>query len=147
MNKYFQNELDSLNDIAKEFSQANPTLAPQLAQASSDPDVERILEGVAFLTAGIRQKIDDDFPEFSQGILNQIFPHYLRPIPSATIVQFRPKPILKNVVKVPTGTYMNSIEVDDISCRFRSTSDLVVSPIAVTSAQFTESAKGRKAIE
>ena len=147
MNKYFQNELDSLNDIAKEFSQANPTLAPQLAQASSDPDVERILEGVAFLTAGIRQKIDDDFPEFSQGILNQIFPHYLRPIPSATIVQFRPKPILKNVVKVPTGTYMNSIEVDNISCRFRSTSDLAVSPIAVNSAKFTESAIGRKAIE
>jgi type VI secretion system protein ImpG len=147
MNKHFQNELDSLNDIAKEFSEANPTLAPQLAQASSDPDAERILQGVAFLTAGIRQKIDDDFPEFSQGILNQVFPHYLRPIPSATIVQFRPKQILRNVIKVPTGTYMDSIEVDDISCRFRSTSDLAVSPIAVTSAQFTESAKGRKAIE
>jgi type VI secretion system protein ImpG len=147
MNKYFQTELDSLNDIAKEFSQANPTLAPQLAQASSDPDVERILEGVAFLTAGIRQKIDDDFPEFSQGILNQIFPHYLRPIPSATIMQFRPKPILKNAVKVPVGTYMDSIDVDDVSCRFRCTSDLTVSPIEVTSAKFTESSKGRKAIE
>jgi type VI secretion system protein ImpG len=147
MNKYFKNELDSLNDIAKEFSQANPTLAPQLAQASSDPDVERILEGVAFLTAGIRQKIDDDFPEFSQGILNQIFPHYLRPIPSATIVQFKPKPILKNTLKVPVGTYMDSIEVDDISCRFRCTSGVTVSPIEVTAAKFTESSKGRKAIE
>jgi type VI secretion system protein ImpG len=147
MNKYFQNELDSLNDIAKEFSQANPTLAPQLAQASSDPDVERILEGVAFLTAGIRQKIDDDFPEFSQGILNQIFPHYLRPIPSATIMHFRPKPILKNVIKIPVGTYMDSIEVDDVSCRFRCTSGLTVSPMEVSSAKFTESSRGRKALE
>lgn len=147
MNKYFQNELDSLNDIAKEFSQANPTLAPQLAQASSDPDVERILEGVAFLTAGIRQKIDDDFPEFSQGILNQIFPHYLRPIPSATIMQFQPKPILKSVISIPVGTYMDSIEVDDVSCRFRSTSALTVSPIELTSSKYTESLKGRKILE
>ena len=147
MNKYFQNELDSLNDIAKEFSQANPTLAPQLAQASSDPDVERILEGVAFLTAGIRQKIDDDFPEFSQGILNQIFPHYLRPIPSATIMQFKPKPILKNVVNIPVGIYMDSVEVDDVSCRFRSTSALTVSPIEVTSSKYTESSRGRKILE
>jgi type VI secretion system protein ImpG len=147
MNKYFQNELDSLNDIAKEFSHANPTLAPQLAQASSDPDVERILEGVAFLTAGIRQKIDDDFPEFSQGILNQIFPHYLRPIPSATIMQFKPRPILKVAVNIPVGTYMDSIEVDDVSCRFRCTSALTVSPIEVASSQYTESSQGRKILE
>ena len=147
MNKYFQNELDSLNDIAKEFSHANPTLAPQLAQASSDPDVERILEGVAFLTAGIRQKIDDDFPEFSQGILNQIFPHYLRPIPSATIIQFKPRPILKAAVNIPVGTYMDSIEVDDVSCRFKSTSALIVSPIEIASSQYTESSQGRKILE
>jgi len=142
MNKYFQNELDSLNDIAKEFSHANPSLAPQLAQASSDPDVERILEGVAFLTAGIRQKIDDDFPEFSQGILNQIFPHYLRPIPSATIIQFKPRPILKAAVNIPVGTYMDSIEVDDVSCRFKCTSALIVSPVEIASSQYTESSQG-----
>lgn len=147
MNKYFQNELDSLNDIAREFSEANPTLAPQLAQASTDPDVERILEGVAFLTAGIRQKIDDDFPEFSQGLLNQIFPHYLRPIPSATIMEFRPKPILKGAVNIPGGSYMDSIEVDNINCRFRSTSDVGVTPTTLNSAKIMETQTGRRAIE
>ena len=37
MNKYFQNELDNLRDLAKEFAAENPTLAPQLAAASVDP--------------------------------------------------------------------------------------------------------------
>lgn len=147
MNKYFQNELDSLKEIARDFSASNPTLAPQLSQATTDPDIGRILEGVAFLTAGIRQKIDDDFPEFSQGLLNQIFPHYLRPIPSATIVEFSPKPILKGPVVIPSGTYIDSVDVDEVSCRFRSTSSVHVTPMRLTSASLTETSTGRKAIE
>lgn len=147
MNKYFQNELDSLKDIAREFSEANPTLAPQLAQASTDPDVERILEGVAFLTAGIRQKIDDDFPEFSQGLLNQIFPHYLRPIPSATIMEFKPANILKNTLTTPAGTYLDSVEIDDVSCRFKTTSSVDVSPLAITDVRSGETSTGRRSID
>ena len=147
MNRYFLNELDSLRDIAREFSEANPTLAPQLAQASADPDVERILEGVAFLTAGIRQKIDDDFPEFSQGLLNQIFPHYLRPIPSATIIEFKPTSILKNTVSSPAGTYLDSIEIDEVSCRYKTTSDTDVAPVQVTQVRAGESSSGKRAID
>ncbi len=147
MNKYFLNELDSLREIAQEFSRANPTLAPQLAQASSDPDVERILEGVAYLTAGIRKKIDDDFPEFSQGLLNQIFPHYLRPIPSATIVEFKPTPILKNTLTTEAGTYLDSIEVDDVKCRYKTTYDVEVSPIRVSAVRAGETSTGKRVID
>lgn len=147
MNKYFLNELDNLKEIAKDFSQANPTLAPLLSQPSADPDVERILEGVAFLTAGIRQKIDDDFPEFSQGLLNQIFPHYLRPIPSATIMEFKPTPILKNNLNTPAGTYLDSVEVDGIQCRYKTTCDIDVSPVTISAVRRTETSTGRRAIE
>lgn len=147
MNKYFLHELDSLKEIAQEFSQANPTLAPQLSQTSADPDVERILEGVAFLTAGIRQKIDDEFPEFSQGLLNQIFPHYLRPIPSATIMEFKPTPILKNTLNTQEGTYLDSVEVDGVQCRYKTTCDIDVSPVTVTSVRASETATGRRAID
>jgi len=147
MNKYYQNELEKLREQAVEFSQAYPTIAPQLAQASTDPDVERILEGVAYLSAQIRQKIDDDFPEFAQGLLKQIFPHYLRPVPSATIVQFSPKDILKNNVKVPKGTFMDSTEVDGVSCRFSTAFDLNVWPLSVTDVRQAESSTGKKSIE
>src|SRR5690606_41659005 len=72
----------SLRD-ALPISRAYPALAPRLTGPSPDPDVERVLEGVAFLTGRIRQKIDDDFPEFIQGLTQLIFPHYLRPLPRA----------------------------------------------------------------
>jgi len=147
MNKYYQNELDSLRDLAAEFSKAYPTIAPQLNAASVDPDVERILEGVAFLTAKIRQKIDDEFPEFSQGLLKHIFPHYLRPLPSATIVEFTPTPILKNKLAIPKGAYLDSEPVDDVQCRFRTTYDLDVWPVVVTGAKISETSTGKKAID
>ncbi|MFT5502965.1 MAG: type VI secretion system protein ImpG [Gammaproteobacteria bacterium] len=147
MNQYFLNELDNLKEIGQEFSQANPTLAPLLSQTSADPDVERILEGVAFLTAGIRQKIDDDFPEFSQGLLNQVFPHYLRPIPSATIIEFKPTPILKNVLITKAGTYLDSIEVDEVKCRYRTTFDVEVIPLSITSVRANETSTGRRVLD
>ncbi|MGH7298137.1 MAG: type VI secretion system baseplate subunit TssF, partial [Polyangiaceae bacterium] len=52
-NKYFQDELAYLRELGREFSQAYPTLAPLLADRGVDPDVERLLEGVAFLTGRI----------------------------------------------------------------------------------------------
>lgn len=147
MNKYYQNELEKLREQAVEFAQAYPTIAPQLAQASTDPDVERILEGVAYLSAQIRQKIDDDFPEFAQGLLKQIFPHYLRPIPSITIMKFTPKDILKSYLKVSKGTFIDSKEIDGVSSRFSTVFDVDVWPLSISNVRQSESAIGKKCIE
>ena len=46
-----------------------------------DPHVERMLEAFAFLAARVHLKIDDDFPEISEALLNIVYPHYVRPIP------------------------------------------------------------------
>ncbi len=146
MKQYYQSELEKLREQASEFSAAHPTLAPQLAQGSADPDVERILEGVAFLTGQIRQKIDDDFPEFAQGLLKQIFPHYLRPVPSATMIHFKPKDILKNYLKVEKGTFVDSQEIDGVHCRFSTVFDLDVYPMQVSHVSQQESSSGRKSI-
>ena len=147
MNRYFQNELDNLREQAAAFARAYPTLAPQLAAASADPDVERILEGVAFLTAQIRQKIDDDFPEFAQGLLRQIFPHYLRPLPCSTIVQFSPKPIMKSRLNIPAGTYLDSQQIEGVNCRFRTTFDIDMWPLFVNAVKLSETSTGRKTID
>ena len=62
-NKYYQQELNALRELGSEFSRTHPALAPMLSGPASDPDVERLLEGVAFLTGLLRQKLDDEFPE------------------------------------------------------------------------------------
>ena len=62
-NRHYQQELQNLKELAVEFSKAHPALAPMLSGQTPDPDVERLLEGVAFLTGLLRQKLEDEFPE------------------------------------------------------------------------------------
>jgi type VI secretion system protein ImpG len=88
-NKYYQDELTFLREMGKEFSQAWPDLAYMLAERGSDPDVERLLEGFAFLAGRIRQKLDDEFPEITHSLWQLLWPHYLRPIPSMSVLEFR----------------------------------------------------------
>ena len=89
--RYYQDELAYLRELGKEFAKAHPALAPMLAGPGSDPDVERLLEGVAFLTSKLRLKLDDELPEIVHSLLEILWPHFLRPIPSTTIVEFNPK--------------------------------------------------------
>jgi len=145
--RYYQRELDDLRDLAAEFARAHPALAPRLTGPSPDPDVERVLEGTAFLTGRIREKIDDDFPEFIQGLTQLIFPHYLRPLPSATIMAFKPKTILKDTLRVPAGTYVDSQPVEGTNCRFRTVYDVDVSPVILEAADSTDMGGGRHAID
>jgi len=80
---YYQDELAYLRELGREFAEAHPALAPMLAERSGDPDVERLLEGVAFLTGRVRQKLDDELPQAIQGIAQLLFPDLVRPMPAA----------------------------------------------------------------
>jgi type VI secretion system protein ImpG len=109
-----------------------------LSGPSADPDVERLLEGVAFLSGLLNKKLQDDFPEFTQALMGVVFPHYIRPIPSASIVVFSPKPSLKETVHVPKGTSVAAKPVDGTSCIFKTCLDLEVHPLRLVSARWVE---------
>jgi type VI secretion system protein ImpG len=131
INRYYQDELNKLKGLAGEFARANPAVAPMLSGTSADPDVERLLEGVAFLTGLTRQKLDDQFPEFVQELTNLLFPHYLRPVPASTLIGFSAKGPRAQGARVAAGTELASVPVDGTSCRFRTTSDLDVEPLRI----------------
>ncbi len=137
-NQYFQNELASLRELGAEFSRRYPAVAPMLNGMSTDPDTERLMEGVAFLTAMLRQRLDDDFPEIIQELFQLIWPHYLRPIPSTTIVNFSPKAGLKQTVHVPRGVQLASEPVDGSLCYFQTCYDVDVHPLVLEKAQLEE---------
>jgi type VI secretion system protein ImpG len=137
-NKYYQEELQNLRELGAEFARVHPALAPLLSGPSADPDVERLLEGVAFLTGLIRRKLDDDFPEIIHSLTDLIFPHYLRPIPATTVVAFRPKPNLQETLRIPAGTALASVPVDGTECRFRTCTDLEVHPLRLTAAELIQ---------
>lgn len=134
--KYFQQELSSLRELGAEFSKAHPSLAPMLSGTSSDPDVERLLEGSAFLTALLREKIDDEFPEIVHNLMQTLFPHYLQPIPSMVIQTFAPKSALRDPLKIPAGAYCGSMPVEGTSCLFKTCFGVELHPLSLVDASF-----------
>ena len=142
----YQKELGHLRQLAVEFADKHPAIAPQLTGPSPDPDVERILEGVAFLTANIQQKLQDDFPDFAQSLLQMIFPHYLKPLPASTIIQFTAKNILKNQLTIAKGTAIDSKEVEGTSCRFQTCQDISIAPVSIQSVECEAYGLGKHSI-
>jgi type VI secretion system protein ImpG len=136
INQFYQQELSNLRELAVEFSKAHPALAPMLSGPSQDPDVERLLEGAAFLTGLLRQKLNDEFPEVVHGLMRLIFPHYLRPIPATTIMTFSPKPSLRETITVPAGTALDSVPIDQTKCRFSTCYDVKVDPLRIVDTQW-----------
>lgn len=98
--RYYREELDYLRQLGKLLATEKPHLARFLAEKEGDPDVERLMEGFAFLSGGLRQKLEDEFPEFTHGLINMLWPNYLRPVPSMTVMEFNPKDTLKTSVQV-----------------------------------------------
>lgn len=126
---YYQDELAFLREMGREFAQAHPALAPMLAERGGDPDVERLLEGVAFLTGRVRQKLDDELPQAIQGIAQLLFPDLVRPMPAAAILELIPLPtVLRERLVVPAGTEFASVKVDGTPCVFRSSTDCALMP-------------------
>ena len=145
-NKYFKNELSRLRELAKEFAMAHPATAPMLSSESVDPDVERLLEGTAFLAGHLYHKIDDDFPEIIHGLMDMVYPHYLKPVPSISIIAFSPKPALLETIKVPWGTLLSSKEKDGLKCRFQTCFDLDVHPVRIISGKSIVTENSRKIV-
>ncbi len=143
-NRYFQTELNHLKDLGAEFAQLHPAVAPMLSGLSTDPDVARLLEGVAFLTGLMQQKLDDDFPEIIHELFQLIWPHYLRPLPAASIVVFAPKPSLKQPVSVSKGVQLASKKIGRTTCLFKTCYAVDVQPLTITEA-FLEDKPGRPA--
>lgn len=122
--------------MGKEFAAKYPTLAHYLAEPGSDPDVERLLEGFAFLTGRIRQKLDDELQELTQTLIGLLYPHYLRPIPSMAILEFEPQRTLRSPYLIPrVETEVDSIPlIGNTRCRFRTCYDVELLPISVEEA-------------
>ncbi len=131
-NRYFNDELRDLRELGKAFARKHPEAGRLLEEFAYDPDVERVLEGVAFLTGRIRQKLDDEIPELSHGLLQLLWPHYLRPTPSMSVLEFAHRAgMVKGVQRIERGVQVASVPRDGTPCMFRTTSDVWLAPMRV----------------
>lgn len=130
-NRYYQSELSALRQLGRRFSERNPALAPFLADAGQDPDVERLLEGFAFLTGRLRQKLDDELPELSHSLMQLLWPNYMRPVPAFSILQFDPLKHAGPGVEVARDTAVESVVLNGTRCRFRTCYTTRVMPLQI----------------
>ncbi len=129
--RYYEAELAYLREQGREFARAYPSTAGLLADRSDDPDVERLLEGFAFLTSRVRERIDDSIPELAQQLAGVLVPQLTRFIPPLTIVQFNPDRAMRAAQVVPRGSQVAGTTSRDVRCLFQTTAALELLPLSL----------------
>ncbi|WP_047609058.1 type VI secretion system baseplate subunit TssF [Rahnella aquatilis] len=147
--RYYDAEMRYLREAAKEFAQTHPDRAAMLdldKAGTPDPYVERLFEGFAFSMGRLREKIDDDLPELTEGLVSMLWPHYLRTIPSLSVVAFTPDlKAMKMAEPVPAGLEVTSrpIGPKNTVCRYRTTRDMMLNPLSISGVTMTTEPDGR----
>ncbi len=137
---YYERELRFIRKLAASFAEKYPEVAGRLLLGpgvSEDPHVERLIEAFAMMCARIQLRLDDDFSEVSDALLEILYPHYLRPIPSMTICQLSldPEQGAGEGISVPRHSLLRARPVDGVRCVFRTCYPLRLWPVAVESVE------------
>jgi type VI secretion system protein ImpG len=142
--RYYNEELRHLRSTAGDFAREFPKVAGRLSLDEfdcGDPYVERLLEGFAFLAARVQLKLDSEFPQFTQAILETVYPHYLSPTPSMAVVTFTldvTRSGLENGFEIQRGTVLRSVIGTDerTACEYRTGHSVMLWPIKIIQADY-----------
>ncbi|MBP0639244.1 type VI secretion system baseplate subunit TssF [Cupriavidus sp. AcVe19-6a] len=157
--RYYEAEMRYLREAGKEFAQAFPDRARMLnidRIGERDPHVERLFEGFAFLMGRLRHKLDDELPELTEGLVSMLWPHYLRMIPSLSVLEMIPSAgVLQCHETLPAGLEAVSDPValggqhgadGSVECVYRTTQPVDLYPLSLTDAGAYAREDGRSVI-
>lgn len=147
--QYYERELTFIREMGAEFAKKYPKIAGRLlldADKCDDPHTERLIEAFALLAGRIHSKIDDDFPEITESLFHIIFPHYISPIPSLTVVGFEPvrQTIPPSGHLIDKGTQLFSRPVGGTACQFSTAYPVTIWPVEVAGAGLKEPKRPRE---
>ena len=136
---YYERELTFIRQMAAEFAEKYPKVAGRLMldqDTCEDPHVERLIEAFALLCGRVHHKLDDEFPEITEALLDVMYPHYLRPVPSQAIAQFQldASQSVAASTQVPAGTAIHTKSDDGQFCGFRTCYPVTLWPIRIIRA-------------
>lgn len=142
--EHYKKELLHIREMGGEFAQEFPKIAGRLGLETlecSDPYVERLLEGFAFLAARVKLKIDSSYSKLARHLLEMVYPGYLSPTPSMLIAEFNPsmqEGSLAQGFPIERGTRLRSQVPPDTQteCDFRTAHALTLWPVEVSSMRF-----------
>lgn len=136
---YFEQELESIKQEGAEFAKANPGLASNLGineKGIDDPNVNRLIESVAFLNAKISKKLDDGVDELSESILGTLYPDVDAPFPAVSSVQFQLDGSLTTASKITKGELLSIINEKGEEWTFSTAANAKLSPIEIVEANY-----------
>lgn len=142
--RYYNQELRYLREMGGEFAKEFPKIASRLGMDSlevSDPYVERLLEGSAFLAARVQLKQDAEFPRLSHRLLELVYPNLLAPVPSMMVAQVDPvraDPNLLKAPRVPRDAQLLATPPahSRTRCEFRTAQELQLTPLVTEAAEY-----------
>ncbi|MBZ9610911.1 type VI secretion system baseplate subunit TssF [Rheinheimera maricola] len=137
--KYYNRELTYIRRMGAEFADQYPKIAGRLRLSEEnveDPHVSRLIEGVALLTAQIRQKLDDSFPELTDALLGQLYPDYQAPIPSTSVLKLTSQNLSNSGITVARGTEFETRTDGLKPCTFQACYNTEIWPLDVVTAEF-----------
>ena len=142
--RYYNEELRHLREMGAEFAQQFPKIAARLGIEGlevTDPYVERLLEGFAFLAGRIQLKMDAEFPRFTQRLLEIVYPQFLAPTPAMLIARVNPDlgdPSLAGGLTLPRGSVMHGQagKAGATACEFRTAHALTLWPLELTQVEY-----------
>jgi len=142
--RLYSDELTHLREVGAEFAQEFPKIAARLSMDGvevTDPYVERLLEGFAFMAARVQLKIEAEHPRLVQHLLETVYPGFLSPVPSMLIARMRPDPLDPNLARGFTVARGSALTCDTVRgqntrCEFRTAQDVTLWPIEIDSVQY-----------
>lgn len=135
----YERELVILRSLCREYAQRYPKVAAKLqlgGEACDDPHVERLIQAVALLCARVTKRLDDSYPQFTEALLNLLFPHYLRPFPSCAIVRVEAQAGAGDSQLLPRGTRLETRVVKGVPYTFTTAYDVHQATSVLVDAHF-----------
>ncbi|GAA4113742.1 type VI secretion system baseplate subunit TssF [Aminobacter aganoensis] len=142
--EYYEEELTHIRTLAAEFADMHPAVARNLSLDTApcpDPYVERLLDGVAFLAARTRLKVDAERSRFARSVLEVLYPDLLSPTPATAMAVLKPGQQVQTMNAghvVKRGTRLVSSLQPGLSTRmtFTTAQDVTLWPLEIASVGY-----------
>lgn len=142
--KYYNRELQHVREVGAEFASEFPKIASRLGLDTfecTDPYVERLFEGFAFMAARVQLKVDSEFPNFTQHLLEIVYPHYLSGTPSMTVVEFKTDLSEEGLAQgftIPKGSSLRSQigKGEQTACEYQTAHALQLWPLEISQVEY-----------
>lgn len=135
---YYKNNLAFLRQRSEVFAQQYPKIAQNLGLSAfecADPFVERVLEGVAFLSARNEQKLDQGNTLILQDLLQSIAPALAMPHPALANIQFPAHAHVQSSLAAITLATQFKTTIQQVSCKFSALFTVNLCPIVFSEPQ------------